>query len=331
MSVGAAIAAAALGLGYWAIITRQIVLAICLAAGSWVFCHWKPGKPSALSGVFPMIKFGANIIGFYVLNYFAQNLDKTLVGWRNGAKTLGFYDRAYQLSVMPIETMTLPVQSVAVTTLCKLANEPVNFKRYYLNALSILAFVGMPLSVFLAVVNKDLVLLLLGPQWEVTSGIFLFLSLGIGVQILYATQGWLHISLGRTDRWVRWGLVSTPLILVSYIIGLRWGITGVAIARTAIFVILLLPGLWYAGKPINLKISSILTEIWRYIICAILAGGLCALFIVPRLGPLNILFRLGLAFVSYVIAYIALIVLIYRSIGPIKRIVSLLKLLLPNY
>jgi len=331
LSVGAAIAAAALGLGYWAIITRQIVLAICLAAGSWLFCRWRPGKPSALSGVFPMIKFGANIIGYYVLNYFAQNLDKTLVGWRNGAKTLGYYDRAYQLSVMPIETMTLPVQSVGVTTLCRLAKEPDNFRRYYLNALSILAFVGMPLSVFLAIANRDLVLLLLGPQWGVTSGIFLFLSLGIGVQILYATQGWLHISLGRTDRWVRWGLVSTPLILLSYIIGLRWGITGVAVARTAIFVILLLPGLWYAGKPINLKISRILSEIWRYALCALGAGGLCALFIVPRLDPLDILFRLSLAFISYVIAYLTLIVLIYRSLGPVKRIVSLLKLLLPNF
>jgi len=331
VSVAAAIAAAALGFGYWAIIVRQVVLAVVLAVGAWVFCSWRPGKPSSLAGVLPMIKFGANIIGFYVLNYFAQNLDKTLIGWRNGAKMLGFYDRAYQLSGMPIETMTLPVQSVAVTTLSKLVNEPDNFKRYYLNALSILAFVGMPLSAFLAVVSKDLVLLLLGPQWGFTSDIFFFLSMGIGAQILYATQGWLHISMGRTDRWVKWGLVATPIILLSYVLGLRWGITGVAVFRTASFMILLLPGLWYAGKPINLKLSRILSEIWRYALCALVAGVLCALFVIPRLAPFNIGLRLGVSLCAYLVIYLASIVTIHRSTGPIKRVFSLLKLLLPAY
>jgi len=330
VSVAAAIAVAALGFGYWAIIARQVVLSIGLAIGAWVFCSWKPRKPSSLAGVLPMIKFGANIIGFYFLNYFAQNLDKTLIGWRNGAKTLGFYDRAYQLSGMPIETMTLPVQSVAVTTLSKLVNEPDNFKRYYLNALSILAFVGMPLSAFLAVNSKDLVQLLLGPQWEATSDIFLFLSMGIGIHILYATQGWLHISLGRTDRWVRWGLIATPIVLLSYVLGLRWGVTGVAVFRTTSFLILLLPGLWYAGKPINLKIAQILSEIWRFALCALISGVLCALFIIPFLASFNIWLRLGVSLVSYVIIYLVLIIIIYRSIGPIKRLLSLLKLLLPN-
>jgi O-antigen/teichoic acid export membrane protein len=331
VSVVAAIAAAALGFGYWAIIVRQVVLAVGLAAGSWAFCRWRPGKPSSLRSVLPMIKFGANIIGFYVMNYFAQNLDKTLIGWRNGAKTLGFYDRAYQLSVMPVETMTLPVQSVAVTTLSKLVSQPDAFKRYYLNALSILAFVGMPLSVFLAVVSKDLVLILLGPQWEATAGIFLILSLGIGIQILYATQGWLHISLGRTDRWVRWGLFSTPVILLSYVLGLRWGITGVALFRTASFLVLLLPGLKFAGKPISLKISMILSEVWRYAFSAAVAGLFCSLALLPRLGPLNIWMRVGAVLIAYLVSYVAAIVIVYRSTGPIKRVFSLLKLLRPNY
>lgn len=331
LSVIAAIAAAALGFGYWAIITRQVVLAMSLAAGAWVFCRWKPGKAASVASVLPMIKFGANIMGFYVMNYFAQNLDKTLIGWRNGAKMLGFYDRAYQLSGMPIETMTLPVQSVAVTTLSKLVNEPEHFKRYYLNALSILAFVGMPLSAYLAVVNKDLVLLLLGPQWETTAGIFLFLGMGIGIQILYATQGWLHISLGRTDRWVRWGMVATPFILLSYVLGLRWGITGVAVFRTASFLILLLPGLWFAGKPINLKVSAVLSEIWRYALCALLAGIFSAVFVVPRLVPFSLWIRLALSLLSYVVSYLLLIIAAYRSTGPLKRILALLRILLPKY
>jgi PST family polysaccharide transporter len=155
--------------------------------------------------------------------------------------------------------------------------------------------------------------------------------MGIGVHILSATQGWLHISLGRTDRWVKWGLVSTPIILLSYVLGLRWGITGVAVFRTASFFILLLPGLWYAGKPINLKISLILSEIWRYALCALMSGVLCAFFIVPNLASFNIWLRIGASLFAYLIIYLAAIVIIHRSTGPIKRVLSLLKLLLPAY
>lgn len=330
VSVIVAIAFASLGLGYMAIVARQVVLSLCLAIGAWLFCSWKPGKPSAHAEVRPMIKFGANIVGFYVMNYFALSLDKTLIGWRNGARMLGFYDRAYQLSGLPIETLALPVQGVAVTTLSKLVNEPNKFRQYYLNALSILAFVGMPLSAFFAVVSKDVVLLLLGPQWAVTSDIFFILSLGIGVHILYATHGWLHISLGRTDRWLKWGLVATPIIIFSYVLGLRWGISGVAIFRTASFMILLLPGLWYAGKPINLKTSSILSEIWRYALCAFISGVLCASFIIPSLAHYNIWFRIIASFLSYFIVYIAFVIIVHRNLESIKKPLRLLKLLLPS-
>jgi len=331
VSVIAAISFAALGFGYWAIVARQVVLTICLAIGAWVCCSWRPGRPSSHARVLPMIKFGANIIGFYILNYFVYNLDKILIGRRNGAKSLGFYDRAYQLAVVPIETVALPVQSVAVTTLSKLVNEPDNFRRYYLNALSILAFVGMPLSAFLAVASKDLVELLLGRQWAASAAVFSILGISIGIHILYVTQGWLHISLGRTDRWVRWGLVATPIFILSYVAGLRWGITGVAIFRTASFLILFLPSLWYAGKPINLKISLILSEIWRYAFCALISGVLCALFIIPSLAAFNIWLRISASFSSYLIAYLALVIIIYRSTEPIKRHLSLLKLLLPAH
>lgn len=331
VSVVAAVSLAAIGFGYWAIIARQVVLAICLALGSWVFCSWRPGKPSSRSGVRPMIKFGANIVGFYVMNFFAHNLEKTLIGWRIGAKMLGFYDRAYQLTGVPIETMTLPVQSVAVATLSRLVHEPDNFRRYYLNALSILAFVGMPLSAFLSVASKDIVFLMLGPQWAVSADVFSILSMGIGINILYATQGWLHISLGRTDRWLKWGLVATPIIVVSYVVGLKWGIVGVASFRTACFFILLLPCLWYAGKPINLKISAILSEIWRFALCALISGVLCAHLIVPSLASYNIWIRISLSFLSYLFIYLALVIIVHRNTEPIKRFISLLKLLLPRH
>ena len=167
ISILVAILLAANGFGYWAIIAKQAAMSACLVIGAWIFCRWRPGRPSLHSGARPMIRFGRNIVGNYVMNYFAGNVDKALIGWRSGATSLGFYDRAYQISSMPFDLLILPVQSVAVTTLSKLITEPEEFKRFFLNSMSILAFIGMPLSGVLALASKDLVLLLLGPQWAI--------------------------------------------------------------------------------------------------------------------------------------------------------------------
>lgn len=330
VSVAAAIAAAALGFGYWAIVVRQVVLSVGLALGAWIGCRWRPGRPAPLRSVLPMIKFGGNIIGVYVLTYFTKNMDNALIGWRFGAKPLGFYDRGYQLSVMPADTLALPVQGVAVSTLSKLRSDPAAFRRYYLNAMSVLAFIGMPLSAFLAVSSRDIIRILLGAQWEGTAGIFVFLSMGIGMQIVYATIGWLHISLGRTDRWAKWALISTPIILLAYVAGLGWGGIGVAIWRTAVFTLLLLPSLWYAGKPVGLKASRVFSEIWRYCLCALMAGLLHHYVVSPHLDSFGLLLRLCLSIGIFSLVYVVLIIGAYRGLGPIRGFLSLIRLSLPR-
>ena len=111
---------------------------------------------------------------------------------------------------------------------------------------------------------------------------------------------------------------------------MRWGITGVAIFRTASFLVLLLPGLKFAGRPINLKISMIMSEVWRYAFSAAAAGAFCSLALLPRLDPLNIWLRVGAVLTAFLVSYAAAIMIVYRSTGPIKRVFALLKLLRPN-
>jgi PST family polysaccharide transporter len=147
LSVIAAIIMALAGMGYWVLVLRPIILATSIAVGCWILCGWRPGMPSRGSGVKPMIKFGINTVAYYIVDYFARNTDKALIGWK-GAFTLGFYSKAFQLFLAPVSQLTIPLTGVAVATLSKLNKDPSKYHSYFLNAVQAVAFIGLPFSMF---------------------------------------------------------------------------------------------------------------------------------------------------------------------------------------
>lgn len=331
-----AIILAVVGCGYWALVWKHVASAGAEAVGAWIICRWRPTLPSYGTGVSPMLRFGVNMLGNFSVNYFSQNLDKVLVGWRNGPQSLGHYDKAYQLFLAPAQQLSYPLTHVVVATLSRLNNDPEKYRSYYLSAVSLLSFVAFPLSAALAVMGKDIILLLLGPQWGKAGDIFSIFALGIGIHVLYGTHGWLHISLGRTDRWFRWGIVGASVSVTSFLIGLPFGPPGVAVAYTIAIYILTGPGLWYAGKPIGISLTSIVLVSWKYFVAALGAGSVAwyILFVFDvtsaSFSAFDIVVRLCLSLALCVSIYLTLIIALYGNTKPISHFFTVLYDMVPR-
>jgi PST family polysaccharide transporter len=316
---------ALLGWGYWAIVLRTILYGFIKWILTWISCRWRPGLPRRHSGVRPFLKFGVNSVGFYIINYFATNLDKAFIGKKSGAESLGYYSRAYYLSTTPSSQLTSSLFHVAVSTLSKLREEPDNFRRYYLNALSVISFVGMPLSAFMVVMSKELVYVLLGPQWSKAAEYFSILGLAAGMNILYLTNGWLHVSLGRSDRWMRWGIFSSSIMVVGFAIGSIYGALGVAVAYALLINMLVFPSILYAGKPIGLSLREVTSAVWKSTLSALLTGILFSYVKNMFFAQVGVGFRIFFSLLSYIGLYLALILLLFRGPKPIQELLSLSK------
>lgn len=325
VSFSTAIIMALNGFGYWSLVARHVVFAMTEAASSWILCHWRPGLPARGSGIRPMIKFGLNMLGSFTIKYLLENIDKILIGWRYGAQSLGFYHKAYHLFLAPAQQISYPLTNVAVATLSRLLDDPDKYKRYFFKAISIVAFVGMPISAIFAVTAKDLVVLLLGSQWARTGDLLSIFGIGVGVQLLYATHEWLHISFGRADRWLKWNIIGVIVSSIAFFIGLPFGAEGIAAAYCCALYILLLPSIWYAGKPVNLKISKVISIIWKYYISAFCSAIICWFIFYSKknqlswANELDIFFRLILASGLCLIIYLMLIIILYNGLMPIKN------------
>jgi PST family polysaccharide transporter len=246
---------------------------------------------------------------------------------------LGLYKKAYDLFVLPFSLLT--VYPVAVSTLSRLNHDRAQYKRYVLGGLTVLALVGMGIGANLTLAGKDLVRLMLGPQWEAAGRIFTLFGPGIGLMLIYSTNGMIHLSIGTTGRFFRWGIVESVVTILLFLLTLRWGPQGIAAAWTASYCILIVPAFWYAGKPIQLGVGSVLSVIWRCILASLLAG--CASAAILRALPALVAFPGALgAFVRIVatslvfgILYVGAVILLHGGCAPLYKLFGLLREMLP--
>src|SRR5258708_31731080 len=163
--------------------------------------------------------------------------------------------------------------------LSRTADDPERYRRYALRALSRLAFVSMGLGAGLALIGKDLMVVVLGPQWLESGRIFTFFAPGIGALLIYLAYGWIHLSLGRPDRLLRWGIIEFSVIGTLFVLCLPLGPVGIATAWVASSWMLAIPALWYAGRPADLGVGALVKAVWRYVLASALAGSVAGLLI----------------------------------------------------
>ena len=108
-----------------------------------------------------MLAFGGGLTGSSVLNYFTRNADNVIIGFALGSGPLGIYSKAYNLLMMPVRQFNAPIGSIMIPALSRLQDDPARYRRAFLLAVGILAFVGMPLVAFLFVIAEDAVAILL--------------------------------------------------------------------------------------------------------------------------------------------------------------------------
>jgi PST family polysaccharide transporter len=245
----AAIVAAWYGAGYWALVLNQMVMALVTVVGVWSVCKWRPGFPGRGLDLRSMLSYGGNLTGFNIMTFFSRNLDNLLIGKFWGAHQLGVYSRAYQMLLLPMQQINAPLAAVAVPALSRLADSPERYRAAYLRILEKIVMITMPLGALMIATSDWMVLLLLGPKWSETGKIFMLLGIAAIIQPVTKTAWWLFSTQGRTRELFHWGIISAVVAVVSILVGLPWGATGVAASYALVDLLIATPLLfWYVGR-----------------------------------------------------------------------------------
>lgn len=333
LSVVFAIAAALAGGGYWAVVTRQLSVPAVTMIAAWILCPWRPGRPKHLAVAMPGLKYAIQVYFNFSLGYVTRNMDKVLLGRFHGSDILGNYDRAYHLSSMPANQLLTPLHGIALSTLTRLRDDEKRFSTYFTKAVSTVALLGSISAAILTLTARDLIPFLLGPDWVEAGRVVMAFGPGIAPMLVYGTHSWLHLALGKPDRWLRWNILATIITVAAFIIATPFGAIGMALAYSAVSFILFIPSLWYAGIPVRLSAGKILSSVWPFFVSAFLVCG-AWLYLSESWAPLREfllsagpLFRILITSFIALLFYVLVVIACRRSMHPFLEVFSLVKLM----
>jgi PST family polysaccharide transporter len=260
---------------YWAIFLLSFGTIAVASVMAWLLSGWRPGKRSPVRDVTDVLRFGTHYTIGSIANYFGRNLDKVLIGRFWGTTSLGYYERAYKVVLMPILFVHNPLLRVALPMLSQTRSDPERHRRIFRLSFQLALLLTVPGVVVLAAAAEPLVVLVMGAQWIEGAPVFAWLAVACLGQLVTGPLNMIFLSQDRAREAMVSSVATSIYSSIAFVIGLPWGAVGVA-AAYAISEILRTPVmLWYATRkgPVGFA------ETARALLPFLLATPLCFLVV----------------------------------------------------
>jgi PST family polysaccharide transporter len=204
-----------------------------------------------------LVGFGGNVAASYVIFNLIRSADNILIGRYWGAGPLGLYSRAYNLLMLPVSQLNAPAGSVAIPAFSRIQDDPELFARYYLRVANLIMWISAPIFGFLFVAATPVIVLTLGDKWREAAPVFQILSISALGQLLLESTVWLFVSRGQSKRLLKLLLIISPIIVGSFVIGLPFGIKGVALSFSLVLITILPWILKFTFRGTNLTLPRL--------------------------------------------------------------------------
>jgi O-antigen/teichoic acid export membrane protein len=158
----------------------------------------------------------------------------------------------------------------------------------------------------------------LGEKWRAAGLLLSIIALRGIFQVVEGSQGWLHLSIGRADRWRNWGVVSVVVQVLTVLGGLPFGATGVAVAVVMTSLFLAVPSISYAGRPIGIGAALVIRAVGQQLIGAITAAAGGWWLQTTALNHCSSLVRIFLSIAFCIAIYLIIVVGLFRLTEPIR-------------
>jgi O-antigen/teichoic acid export membrane protein len=223
-----AVFAAASGAGAWALALQQIVYMTALVSALWWRAGWHPTLNFSVSAFRKLFAFAIRIAGGRWARLIELLVLSLLIGRLAGVPALGAWTFAMSMVILPLTLIAIPTSEVLFSAFSRLQDEPKRMSALWLDSIGYLAAVLLPLMLGLIIVSPDLVPVVFGSRWEVSVGVLQILCVYV---LIRGLQSWSSVYMDAVGRpevtfWTQLGsLCLTP---VGVVIGVNWGIEGVA-------------------------------------------------------------------------------------------------------
>lgn len=217
-----------------------------------------------------LLAFGIPLTGAKIANFVSLQADNVIVGKFLGVAELGAYSRAYALNTLPASLLAQSVDRSLFPVMSAAQADQGAIQRAIMRGLVALLAIFPPLSAYCFVYAEDIIILLLGKQWGQAVVPFQILSLAMYFRVAYKLPDIALRSVGCTGLLMRLQVVYALLVIIAALIGVRYGLVGVAIGVGIAILLCYLQFIIQGVRTLGIMVSGLL----RYHLVAFIYGSL---------------------------------------------------------
>ncbi len=227
--------------GVYALIYRRILLELMTFGVLYISSRMRYVFNFDFSWFKKIGKFALNQFGYSIINYLWRNIDNFLIAKFFNEATLGIYSRAYSLMRYPVRYLSYTLLPVLHPVLSKVQDDKERIRIFFIRFNKLMSIVAFPLTVVMYLLARDIILILFGNQWVDSIMLFKYLSIASGLLLFKTTTAPVFYSIGKTDVLFRLGIFEGTITILAIVIGLHWGVLGVAVGYMIANVITFIP------------------------------------------------------------------------------------------
>ena len=297
-----ALAGAYAGLGVWTLVLAPMALFVVRAVGMTIAAKSLVWPSFDFRGAGNLARYGG-VMAAGQLFWFAQSqADVFIAGRHFSAHELGIYTTALFLTQIFVSKFVPPLNEVAFSAYAKIQADVDAVGRAFARSVRITMIAALPFYFGLAATSEPLVLTMLGEKWREAAPVVHLLALAMPFMTLQVLLSPACDARGRPGIGVRNGAIGAIVLSAAFLVGVRYGVTGLALAWLAAYPIYLAISMWRSLGVIGTNVRALAVAIAPALFAAIgmaVAVKLADAALPPMAPPLRLVILIGVGGLVY--------------------------------
>jgi O-antigen/teichoic acid export membrane protein len=267
-----AVSMAFAGFGVWSIVAGGLANDATYVTMRWILYRWHPSFTFSISSLKDLWSFGMNQTGTKLIEIIDQRMDYLIIGRFLSAASLGFYNLGLRVTHMPSQYLRFIITRVAFPAFSTIQDENTRLRRGFLKGVAYISIIGLPLFVGLVIVAPEFVRVIFGQKWELAILPMQILCAAAVFRVLGLAVPSLMLSKGRPDILLKISLTRLVLLVGAFLVGVRYGTVGVAIALSSVEAVIWPIQQILANRIMDLRMKDYMISVYPAVLgCAVMA------------------------------------------------------------
>ncbi|HEY2865247.1 MAG TPA: lipopolysaccharide biosynthesis protein [Casimicrobiaceae bacterium] len=302
---------------YWALVIGTLSGRGAALLFSYTMHPYRPRISLARSGA--ILRFSRWVLANNLL-YFAQRQGFAFViGKMLDSASLGLYSLAREVSALATSELVVPIGRAMLPGLSALKNDPDAMQRTFLEALSMVVMLALPLGVGIALTADPLVRVAMGPKWLEAIPVMQILAV-VGIARVVTSNSDSHLLALNLPH------LTTVLACFGAVVGILsmlwaapiWGLIAAAWATSATAAFQLVLNYAIMWRAAGISPAAVGTAIWRAVSACLVMSA--AVLVLLQWWPyksaiVELFLELCCAFVLGALVYVATLLVLWRASG----------------